>query len=181
MLIIQLTGLSGSGKTTLSQKVKHLLERQNLKVEIIDGDEYRKTLCKDLGFSKADRCENIRRLGYLAYEFSRSKDVIIIAAINPYEEIRQELKKQYCAKTVWINCPVDDLIKRDTKGFYKRALLPEEHPDKLYNFTGINDDYDLPADYDLAVHTHLETVGQSVEKICEFILINKQLKFNTDA
>jgi len=169
MLIIQLTGLSGSGKTTLSRCVKQLLEQQDLKVEIIDGDEYRKTLCKDLGFSKADRCENIRRLGRVANDFTAMRDVIIIAAINPYEETRNEMKQRYGMKTIWINCPVDELIKRDTKGFYKRALLPEQHPDKVHNFTGISDHYDLPVDYDLVVNTHLESEDQSIENICSFI------------
>ena len=175
MLIIQLTGLSGAGKTTLSRKVKQLLELQNISVEIIDGDEYRKTLCKDLGFSKADRCENIRRLGCLANELAFERDVIIIAAINPYEEMRRQLKQQYGAATVWINCPVNELITRDTKGLYKKALLPETHPDKIYNFTGINDDYDLPADYELVIHTHRESLEQSAGKFCDYIFqhINK--------
>ena len=85
MLIIQLTGLSGSGKTTLSDYVKQKLENEGLRIEIIDGDTCRKTLCSDLGFSKEDRCENIRRLGHVAYSFTGSRDVAIIAAINPFE------------------------------------------------------------------------------------------------
>jgi adenylylsulfate kinase len=169
MLIIQLTGLSGSGKTTLSRLVKQLLEQQNISVELIDGDEYRKTLCKDLGFSKADRCENIRRLGLAAFKFTGTKDVVIIAAINPFEEIRNELKQQYDAKTVWINCPLAELIERDTKGFYKRALLPEGHPDKIYNFTGINDDYEAPVDFDLAIYTESEPIELSVQKLSDYI------------
>ena len=169
MLIIQLTGLSGSGKTTLSRFVKQLLGQQNVSVELIDGDEYRKTLCKGLGFSKADRCENIRRLGRAAFEFTGIRDVVIIAAINPYEEIRRELKQQYGAKTVWINCPLAELIKRDTKGFYERALLPEGHPDKIYNLTGINDDYELPLAPDLTIDTQSETIDGSATKLSCFI------------
>jgi adenylylsulfate kinase len=176
MLIIQLTGLSGSGKTTLSCLVKQSLEQQNINVELIDGDEYRKTLCKDLGFSKADRCENIRRLGSAAFEFTAMRDVAIIAAINPYEEIRNELKQRYNAKTIWINCPLAELIKRDTKGFYKRALLPEGNPDKIYNFTGITDDYELPVDFDLAIHTQSETIEQSVIKLSDFIFQQISIK-----
>src|SRR3569833_3377365 len=128
MLIIQLTGLSGAGKTTISNYVKNKLAEQGLKVEIIDGDTYRKTLCADLGFSRQDRCENIRRLAKAALSFSDSRDVAIIAAINPFEEIREELRKNYDIKTIWINCIVDILIERDTKGLYKRALLPGERP-----------------------------------------------------
>jgi adenylylsulfate kinase len=94
MLIIQLTGLSGSGKSTLSDYVKQKLEERDLRVEIIDGDTYRKTLCRDLGFSKGDRCENIRRLGQAAFAFTGSRDVAIIAAISPFEEVRIELKEK---------------------------------------------------------------------------------------
>jgi len=171
MLIIQLTGLSGSGKTTLSHHVKHLLEQQNLRAEIIDGDTYRKTLCSDLGFSREDRRENIRRLGRLAASF-KDRDVVIIAAINPFEEVRNELKLTYGVKTVWINCAIDVLINRDTKGLYKRALLPDNHPDKLYNLTGINDDYDLPLDYDLVINTHSALIEQSGKLLFNFIVAN---------
>lgn len=170
MLIIQLTGLSGSGKTTLSDNVKQKLEDQGLMVEIIDGDKYRKTLCSDLGFSKEDRCENIRRLGRAAYSFNGSCDVVIIAAINPFEQIRNELKLNYGVKTVWINCDVDILIKRDTKGLYRRALLPEDHPEKLNNLTGINDSYDLPVNHDLVINTNTETAEQSGNLLYNFIL-----------
>ena len=170
MLIIQLTGLSGSGKTTLSDHVKQKLEDRGLRVEIIDGDTYRKTLCSDLGFSKEDRSENIRRLGKAAYSFTGSSDVVIIAAINPFEQVRNELKLNYGVKTVWINCAIEVLIKRDTKGLYKRALLPENHPDKLNNLTGINDDYDFPLACDLVINTHEQTALQSGEILFDFIM-----------
>lgn len=172
MLIVQLTGLSGSGKTTLSQYVKQKLGDENLSVEIIDGDTYRKTLCADLGFSKADRCENIRRLGQAAFSFTGIRDVVIIAAINPFEEVREALIKKYGVKTVWINCNIDVLIKRDTKGLYKRALLPENHPDKVNNLTGVNDDYDQPLNCDLVINTHSETTELSGDALCNFILVN---------
>lgn len=170
MLIIQLTGLSGSGKTTLSNNVKQSLAAENLKTEIIDGDVYRKTLCKDLGFSKEDRCENIRRLGRAAGEFADNVDVVIIAAINPFEDMREELKQQYKAKIVWIKCAVDELVNRDTKGLYKRALLPDGHPDKLYNFTGINDEYNEPVDYDLVLNTDAESIEDSTGRLFHWVI-----------
>lgn len=170
MLIIQLTGLSGAGKTTLSQYVKQKLAEVNFSVEIIDGDTYRKTLCADLGFSRADRCENIRRLGQAAITFSGSRDVVIIAAINPFEEVRNELKEKYGAEVIWINCAIAILIERDTKGLYKRALLPEDHPDKLNNLTGVNDDYDLPVACDLVINTHQQTTAQSGDILFDFIM-----------
>ncbi|MEO6523469.1 MAG: adenylyl-sulfate kinase [Mucilaginibacter sp.] len=169
MLIIQFTGLSGGGKTTISTRFKQLMEQQNHTVEIIDGDTYRNTLCKDLGFSKADRQENIRRLGKVAAQLAPQTSVVIIAAINPYQQVRHELKTNYGVKTVWINCDIDELLKRDTKGLYKRALLPNEHPNKIYNLTGINDTYDAPIDHDLQINTHIETLQQSVDKLMDFV------------
>lgn len=172
MLIIQLTGLSGAGKTTISNYVKQKLAELAIKIEIIDGDVYRKTLCADLGFSPQDRCENIRRLAKAALSFCDTCDAAIIAAINPFEEVREELRTSYGIKTVWINCDVDVLIERDTKGLYKRALLPADHPDKLHNLTGINDNYDRPLNSDLIINTHLEDTEVSGDKLCRFILAN---------
>lgn len=172
MLIIQLTGLSGAGKTTISSYVKEKLAERSIKVEIVDGDVYRKTLCADLGFSRQDRCENIRRLAKAALAFGDTCDTAIIAAINPFEEVRKELRENYSIKTVWINCAVDILIERDTKGLYKRALLPEDHPNKLHNLTGINDSYDKPLHWDLMINTGRETIEASANVLCKFILEN---------
>jgi adenylylsulfate kinase len=169
-MILQFTGLSGAGKTTLAQKVKALLQQQQLPVEIIDGDVYRNTLCKDLGFSMADRCENIRRLGKLAHKFSGNNCIAIIAAINPYEAIRNELAEKYEAKTVWIKCSIDVLTQRDTKGLYKRAALPDGHPEKLHNLTGVNDVYEAPALPHLVIDTAAEDAAASTEKLYRFIV-----------
>ena len=174
MLLIQLTGLSGAGKTTLAENIKRLLEVQQLKTEIVDGDIYRKTICKDLGFSKDDRCENIRRLGKAAHSFMDSKDIAIIAAINPFEQIRNELKEKYAAKTVWIRCDMNVLLERDTKGLYKRAALPDHHPEKIFNLTGVNDVYEEPASPDLIVDTGNETIEQSTQKLYQFVLTHRK-------
>jgi adenylylsulfate kinase len=168
-MIIQFTGLSGAGKTTLASKVKLLLQQKRLDVEIIDGDVYRNTLCKDLGFSKEDRCENIRRLGKVAHEFSAAGAIAIIAAINPFEAVRNELLEKYGAKTVWIKCAVDVLTQRDTKGLYKRAALPDGHPEKIHNLTSVNDVYEAPALPHLVIDTAAETPDVSAEKLFRFI------------
>jgi adenylylsulfate kinase len=168
-MVIQLTGLSGAGKTTLANKVKGLLEQAQHKAAIIDGDVYRNTLCKDLGFSKEDRCENIRRLGKVAHEFSINGSIAIIAAINPFETVRQELEEKYGAKTIWINCALAVLTQRDTKGLYKRAALPDEHPEKIHNLTGVNDVYETPALPHLVIDTASETADVSAGKIFRFI------------
>jgi adenylylsulfate kinase len=172
-MILQFTGLSGAGKTTLAQAIQQLLQQQQIEVVIIDGDVYRNTLCKDLGFSKADRCENIRRLGKVAYEAATAANVVIIAAINPYQAIRKELEAQYQAQTVWIQCHIDVLAQRDTKGLYKRAALPDGHPQKINNLTGVNDAYEPPTDAPLVINTASEQPGVSAEKLLRFIMAQR--------
>lgn len=170
MPIFQFTGLSGAGKTTLANTVAGLLRQKNIDIEIIDGDVYRKTICKDLGFSEEDRKENIRRLGAVAHTFSLQNKIAIISAINPFEVVRKELTQKYSAKTIYVKCNINILTQRDTKGLYKRALLPEGHPDKLLRFTGINDVYEEPVMPDLIIHTDTESVEESALKIYAFIL-----------
>jgi adenylylsulfate kinase len=174
-MIIQFCGLSGSGKTTLARAVKELLFEQNIPVEIIDGDEYRKVLCSDLGFSKEDRNTNIRRLAFVASKLSSYNIVAIICAINPYESIREEVKGEYeQVKTVFVNCGMAELIKRDTKGLYKKAMLPESHPDKVHNLTGVNDPFDIPQSPDLVIESDKQTAEESAKKLMDFILMNYQ-------
>jgi adenylylsulfate kinase len=170
-MFIQLTGLSGAGKTSIAKNVKLWMHvHKQLMLEVIDADEYRKTVCSDLGFSKEDRCENIRRLGKIAEEFAANKRIVIIAAINPYATIRAELKERYDAKTVWINCNIEQLVKRDTKGLYQRTLLPDGDSRKIYNLTGINDPYEAPADADLILNTAMDNLATSTQKLYDFIL-----------
>lgn len=170
MVLLQMTGLSGAGKTTISSHVKEHLQHLGYQVELLDGDVFRKTLCRDLGFSKEDRCENIRRMGFVADLLTRNNIIVIIAAINPYEEIRRELQDNYGAKTVWVNCEIETLKQRDTKGLYRRAFLPENHPEKIKNLTGVNDVFEIPQNADLVLDTAQESVTQSVQKVVNFIL-----------
>jgi adenylylsulfate kinase len=171
MLFIQLTGLSGSGKSTIANGVKSLLDNNGYPVEVVDGDIYRKKLCPDLGFSKEDRNENIRRLGFVSNRFAANGVISILAAINPYEEIRKELALYGPhVKTIWIDCGIDILIKRDTKHLYKKAMLPQDHPEKLNNLTGINDPYETPKNPDLVINTGLESEQASIDKLFEFIV-----------
>lgn len=169
-MILQFTGLSGAGKTSIAKALQKKLAAAGLKAEVIDGDQYRQTICKGLGFSKEDRCENIRRLGKVAEQFSKQQYIAIISAINPYQVVRKELKEKYGAKTIWVNCEVNVLINRDTKGLYKRALLPDGHPDKINNLTGINDVYEAPDDADLILYTSRETLEQSTDRAFDFVM-----------
>ncbi|MBZ5859375.1 adenylyl-sulfate kinase [Flavihumibacter profundi] len=171
MIFIQLTGLSGSGKSTIAHAVKVLLQERGHAVEVIDGDIYRKKLCPDLGFSKEDRNENIRRLGFVANRLAANGVISILAAINPYEEIRKELLNYgNHVKTVWINCDIKTLMERDTKQLYKKAFLPEGHPDKIYNLTGINDPFETPIEPDLVIDTHKNSESASIDMLFNFII-----------
>ena len=102
---------------------------------------------------------------------SRNNVITIIAAINPYEEVRRELSnKDKNLKTVYIKCNIDRLIERDVKGLYKKALLPDGHPDKVYNFTGISDPFEEPTNPDLVINTAEQTIDKSVKVLEQFIL-----------
>lgn len=173
MPLFQMIGLSGAGKSSIANLLKNRLLAMNLKVEIIDGDEFRKSLCADLGFSKDDRIENIKRLGFVANLLSRNEIITIIAAINPYNVARNELKALYNAKLIYVKCDVETLRKRDTKGLYKRAFLPENHPNKIHNLTGVNDIFEEPQNPDLVIDTSQETVEESLEKVLDFVLQNR--------
>lgn len=169
-LFIQMTGLSGAGKTTLSNAVAKKLVEEGYRVEIIDGDLYRTKLCSDLGFSKKDRNANIRRLGFVGSVLAKNGVVAIMAAINPYEEIRKELTELGpFVKTVYMECDLNTLVSRDPKGLYKRALLDDGHPDKIRNFTGVSDPFEVPVNPDLVINTAIESLEESVNKLLNFI------------
>lgn len=174
-MIILLCGLSGSGKTTLAQNTKIRLSDTDIPVEIIDADVYRQKLFPNLGYTKEDRFENIRRLGFIANRLSGHGVVTIISAINPYDVIRRELIATYPdVKLIHVDCPVKTLMQRDTKGLYKRALLPEGHPDKITNLSGVNDPFQIPSSPDLYINTHIIKQDESTEMLAGFILENYQ-------
>lgn len=179
MIIIQLTGLSGAGKSTIANLVSEKLSLQNIPVEVIDGDIYRNSVInKGLGFSIEDRKTNLERLFHIGTVLLKHDIVVIIAAINPFEELRSKFAaSSERVKTVWINCDLDTLMKRDTKGLYKRAFLPDESKEKISNFTGISSPYENPVHPDLIIETALQSVSESVDKLYEFILSEiKKLK-----
>jgi adenylylsulfate kinase len=173
MLMIQMTGLSGAGKSSIARSTGENLTRLGYKVQVLDGDECRKTLCADLGYSRADRIENINRLGYVGLMLARHGVITLLAVINPYEEARRRLEKQSTlTRTVFIECPLQILLQRDTKGLYSKALLPENHPDHLRHLTGINDPYEAPPQPHLTIDTHTGSLQESAQKLTDFIVQN---------
>ena len=170
-MLLQFTGLSGAGKTTIANQVRqHLIELQ-YKVEILDGDEYRKTLCRDLGFSREDRRENNRRLGMLGIILLRNDILTIISTINPYEADRQELRNSSDKVfTIFIRCDFNTLVKRDGKGLYQRAMNTRHPMGFINNLTGVNDPYEPPEDPDLIIDTDIESISESTQKLMSFIM-----------
>src|SRR5579885_2139717 len=135
---IWLTGLSGAGKSTLARGLAPALRERGRRVEVLDGDEVRENLSKGLGFSKEDRDTNIRRIAYVAKLVSRSGGVAITAAISPYRAIRDEARGNIGRFVeVFVRCPLDVLVQRDTKGLYAKALRGE-----IAQFTGVSDPYE---------------------------------------
>ncbi|HVS50442.1 MAG TPA: sulfate adenylyltransferase [Candidatus Dormibacteraeota bacterium] len=161
--VVWFTGLSGAGKSTIANALKPELERRGRHVELLDGDEVRTHLSKGLGFSKEDRDTNIRRIGYVARLVSRSGGVAITAAISPYREVRDELRAQTPGFVeVFVRCPIDTLVGRDTKGLYKKAIAGE-----IANFTGVNDPYEEALHPEVVCDTSRETLQQSLSKVID--------------
>ncbi len=158
---IWLTGLSGAGKSTIARALETALHERQRHVEVLDGDEVRENLSKGLGFSKEDRDTNIRRIAYVAKLVSRSGGVAITAAISPYRAIRDEARAQIGPFVeVFVRCPLDVLVQRDTKGLYAKALRGE-----IAQFTGVSDPYEEPFAAELVVETDLEAVEESTAKV----------------
>jgi adenylylsulfate kinase len=160
--ILWFTGLSGAGKSTLATHLTPILKSKGCRVEVLDGDEVRENLSKGLGFSKEDRDTNIRRIGFVANMLARNGVASITAAISPYKEIRDEIRKrsQVPFIEVYVEAPLDVLEARDPKGLYKKARAG-----LIKNFTGISDPYEAPEAPEVVVHTGKESVEESARKI----------------
>jgi adenylylsulfate kinase len=163
-IIVWLTGLSGAGKSTLARALRRTIAETRA-VEVLDGDEMRAYLSKDLGYSRADRETNVRRIGFLARLLARHGVVTVVAAISPYASTRNEVRELASAEgiafiEVFVSASLDSLIARDVKGLYKRALAGQ-----VDHFTGISDPYEPPTAPAVIVHTDRETVEESAAKI----------------
>jgi adenylyl-sulfate kinase len=153
--------MSGAGKSTISTIVERKLRERGQRVELLDGDVVRTNLSKGLGFSKEDRDENVRRIGFVSHLLSRNGVAAIVAAISPYRAVRDEVRDRIGRFVeVYVECPLDTLVERDVKGLYKKAIAGE-----IKNFTGVSDPYEAPLNPEVVVRTHEETPEETAGKI----------------
>jgi adenylylsulfate kinase len=163
--ILWFTGLSGSGKTTLALRLEQILRETGYPVEVLDGDQARTTICRDLGFSEKDRLENIRRLGFVARMLAHHGVTVIVATITPYGSQRQEQEDLAAADEIeffqiYTCSDMETLVRRDTKGLYKRAYAGD-----IDNFTGVSAPYEPPEHPRIFLQTDKESVEESVSRI----------------
>ena len=167
--VIWFTGISGSGKSTLSRMVGAELAKRAIRVEILDGDFVRATLSRGLGFSKEDRNENIRRIGFVANLLARNGVRVLVAAVSPYRTIREEVRKVIESEgaefiEVYVRCPLEVAERRDPKGLYKRARAGE-----IEGFTGVSDPYEEPILPEVVVDTDRESAEESAARVLAFL------------
>jgi adenylylsulfate kinase len=170
--VIWFTGLSGSGKSTLADMLEQYLFENHTQVFVLDGDNIRNGLNKDLDFSKEGRRENIRRIAEVAKLFCDAGFIVITAFISPYDKDREMAKDIIGAGNiveVYLDIPVKTCMQRDVKGMYAKAKAGE-----IKNFTGIDDVYERPGNPDVVLQTGIETPAQSLEKLV-YWLKDKQL------
>ncbi len=157
------TGLPCSGKTTIADRVAEALREQGHRVERLDGDTVRKGLTSDLGFSKEDRDENIKRVTFVAKLLTRNDVKVLATFVSPYIERRRKTREEIGEfMEVYVNCSVEECIRRDVKGMYRKALAGE-----ITGFTGVDDPYEEPPSPELILDTDKETVEESVQKVIE--------------
>ncbi|KAA0002760.1 MAG: adenylyl-sulfate kinase [Thermoplasmata archaeon] len=157
------TGLPCSGKTVVADGVAERLRKKGYKVERLDGDIVRQSLTSDLGFSKEDRDENIKRVTFVAKLLTRNGVIVLTSFVSPYRERRKKTREEIGNFIeVYVKCPVEECIKRDVKGMYKKALNGE-----IKNFTGVDDPYEEPENPELVLETDKESVEESVQKVLD--------------
>ncbi|WP_119672625.1 adenylyl-sulfate kinase [Deinococcus sp. RM] len=161
--VVWLTGLSGAGKSTLASALHEELLARGVAVELLDGDAVRENLSKGLGFSKADRDTNVRRIGFVAGLLVRHGVTVLVSAISPYADTRREvLSGLPNALEVFVDAPLDVVTARDVKGLYLKAIAGE-----IPHFTGVSDPYEAPEHPDLHLRTDRISVEDGVRQLLE--------------
>jgi len=154
------TGLPCSGKSSIADSVSEKLRQREIKAERLDADTIRKHLWKELGYSKENRDENIRRVTFLAKLLTRNGIAVLTSFISPYRELRDYARREIGGFVeIYVKCPVDICIERDPRGMYKKALAGE-----IQNFTGISDPYEEPLSPEVLIESDKESLEISVDK-----------------
>ena len=157
------TGLSGSGKTTIAELVERELRNRERPVEVLDGDIVRTNLSKGLSFSRDDRNINVLRIGFVANLLTRNGVGVIVSAISPYKEARDQVRRRIVDFVeVFVDAPLEVCAQRDVKGLYKKAFSGE-----IEGFTGVSDPYEPPNAPDLTLKTDEESPEESASKVIE--------------
>ncbi len=161
-LTVWLTGLPSSGKTTIAAALHARLREAGLRAELLDGDIVRTHLTRDLGFTRADRIENIRRVGFVAHLLSRNGVVTICALISPYRQARDEVRALHGPRffEVYVSTPSAVCAARDVKGLYAKQRAGE-----LSGLTGVDDPYEPPLSPEWVIPAHLQSVEESVDDL----------------
>lgn len=165
--VLWFTGLSGSGKSTIARKLEEKLYEKGILTYVLDGDNVRRGLNRDLGFSPEDRKENIRRIGEVVKLFYDSGVFVMACFISPYKKDRDVVRKLIGKDfiEVFVKCSLEECKKRDTKGLYKKAINKE-----LKDFTGISAPYEEPENPEIVVNTE-KTLDENVKEILEYLEI----------
>ncbi|WP_459501025.1 adenylyl-sulfate kinase [Bacillus sp. C1] len=165
--VLWFTGLSASGKSTVANAVARKLFEKNIGNYVLDGDNIRHGLNKDLGFSESDRTENIRRIGEVAKLFVDQGGIVLTAFISPFrvdrQQVRDILDKDEFIE-VFVKCPIEECEKRDPKGLYKKARQGD-----IKQFTGIDSPYEEPVGAEVVVETHLYSIEQCAAQIISYL------------
>lgn len=163
-LVVWFTGLSGSGKSTIAIEVEKILNEQNKAVYLLDGDNIRHGINSDLGFTDADRNENIRRIAEIAALFQNSGMITLVAFISPFKKMRQFAREKLPESSfieVYVSTDIKTCQKRDPKGLYKK---------QIENFTGITSNYEIPENAEIVLDTLNNSVEECAKIVVEYIL-----------
>ncbi|MCD6301225.1 MAG: adenylyl-sulfate kinase [Staphylothermus sp.] len=166
--VIWLTGLPGSGKTTIANKVASVLRDKGYRVEVIDGDWARKTISLGAGYTREERKIHLHRVAWVARLLARNGVIVLCSFVSPYRDVRKMIREIISEEVpfieVYVKCPLEECIRRDPKGLYKKALRGE-----IKHFTGISDPYEEPLDPEIVVDTVNNSVEENASTIIDYI------------